>query len=45
MRYTVRRGTARLFTGTLAECYERYPTLACVAVGRRTGRGLVVNAE
>ncbi len=31
-----------LFTGNLADCYENYPTLACVEIGNRTGRGLSV---
>jgi len=31
-----------LFTGTLADCYEQYPTLACVEIGNQTSRGISV---
>lgn len=29
-----------LMCGTLAQCYEAYPTLATVPTGQRTSRGL-----
>ncbi len=31
-----------LLTGNLADCYEQFPTLACVEIGDRTARGCSV---
>ena len=34
-----------IFFGTLKQCYNEYPTLACVPIGENTGRGLSLLIE
>ena len=34
-----------LFSGTLAECYEKYPTLVSIGLGQMTARGLMLLRE
>lgn len=31
-----------LMCGTLSQCYDAFPTLACVEVGKPTARGLLL---
>ena len=38
--YSVAQSGTILMSGTLAACYEAYPTLACVEIGKMTARGL-----
>jgi len=40
--YAVLDQGSPVFCGTLARCYEAYPTTACVGLGKRTARGLAV---